>query len=78
MTMAPTLVPLATTGRVRFANYGSRRDTRSAARELFAALRALDSEGVDEILAAAPEPQGVGLAILDRLTRAAEGRVQRV
>ena len=77
MAMAPTLVPLAAAGRIRFANYGSRRDVARAARELFAALRSLDDEGVDEILASAPEPKDIGLAILDRLTRAAEGRVKK-
>lgn len=77
MAVAPTLVPLATAGRVRFANIGSRRDPSRAARELFAALRTLDSEGVDEILASAPDPQDIGLAVHDRLTRAAEGRVRR-
>jgi L-threonylcarbamoyladenylate synthase len=75
--LAPALVPLATAGRVRFANYGARRDPDRAARELFAALRSLDAEGVDEILASAPEPRHIGLAIHDRLTRAAEGRVKR-
>ncbi len=77
MALAPALVPLATAGRVRFANYGARRDPDRAARELFAALRSLDAEGVDEILASAPEPRHIGLAIHDRLMRAAEGRVKR-
>jgi L-threonylcarbamoyladenylate synthase len=77
LALAPALVPLATAGRVRFANYGARRDPDRAARELFAALRSLDAEGVDEILASAPEPRHIGLAIHDRLTRAAEGRVKR-
>jgi L-threonylcarbamoyladenylate synthase len=77
MAMGPTLVPLATTGRVRFANFGARRDPQRAARELFAALRQLDAEGVDEILASAPDPQDIGLAIHDRLARAAEGRIRR-
>ncbi len=74
MAIAPSLVPLAAAGRVRFANYGARRDRPRAARELFDALRRLDSESVDEILASAPEPRDIGVAILDRLTRAAEGR----
>jgi L-threonylcarbamoyladenylate synthase len=77
MAMAPALVPLAAVGRVRFANYGARREPARAARELFDALRRLDAEGVDEILASAPDPKDIGLAILDRLTRAAEGRVRR-
>jgi len=42
---------------------------------LFAALRALDARGVDVILARLPEQAGLGLAIRDRLYRAAEGRV---
>lgn len=78
MAMAPDLAPLATSGRVRFAKYGARRDLACAAREMFAALRTLDAEGVDEILACGPPPEGLGLAIVDRLTRAAEGRVQRL
>jgi L-threonylcarbamoyladenylate synthase len=78
MAVAPLLVPLAATGRVRFANYGSRTDLARAARELFSALRSLDSEGVDEILASAPEPRDIGLAIHDRLSRAAEGRVKEL
>ena len=70
--------------------YGSRRRPEQSARELFDALRGLDaalaetndSAGADatmlpqaEIYALAPTPDGIGLAIHDRLTRAAEGRV---
>jgi L-threonylcarbamoyladenylate synthase len=78
MAMAPALVSLAAAGRVRTAHYGSRRDLTRAARELFGAMRALDADGVDEILASAPDAHGIGLAIVDRLTRAAEGRVKRI
>lgn len=46
-----------------------------AALRLFAAMRALDRAGVDLILARAPEKQGLGLAVWDRLLRAAEGSV---
>lgn len=60
---------------VRVRSYGSHHDAAGAARQLFDALRRLDAEGVDEILALAPAPDGIGLAIHDRLTRAAEGRV---
>lgn len=55
--------------------YGARRDPAQCARDLFDAVRALDGCGVGEVLAIAPEPSGIGLAIHDRLTRAAEGRV---
>lgn len=60
---------------VRVRSYGSHHDAAGAARQLFDVLRRLDAEGVDEIVALAPAPDGIGLAIHDRLTRAAEGRV---
>ena len=47
------------------------------ARELFAALRELDGTGVDVILATAIDTAGLGLAVRDRLLRAAEGRVHK-
>ncbi len=47
------------------------RDLREAAANLFAALHRLDRAGVDIVFAEAPSPAGLGLAILDRLTRAA-------
>jgi L-threonylcarbamoyladenylate synthase len=48
-----------------------------AAARLFDELRRLDRLGVDLILALAPEKSGLGLAVWDRLFRAAEGRVER-
>jgi L-threonylcarbamoyladenylate synthase len=53
-------------------------DLEAVARNLFAALRALDAQGVDVILARDFGSAGLGLAIRDRLTRAAAGRVERV
>ncbi len=50
-------------------------DNRQAARRLFAAMRALDAKGVDLIIARAPRRRGLGLALWDRLLRAAEGAV---
>ncbi len=41
------------------------------ARSLYATLRELDEEGVELVVVALPEPEGLGLAIADRLTRAA-------
>jgi L-threonylcarbamoyladenylate synthase len=75
LALAPRLAAVAATGRILTGRYGSRADRGVAARELFAALRDLDAEGVDIILASAPEARDLGLAIIDRLTRAAEGRV---
>lgn len=54
---------------------GSEARPEEAARRLFAALRSLDATGVDVIAARAPGVGGLGLAILDRLTRAASGEV---
>jgi L-threonylcarbamoyladenylate synthase len=75
MALAPLVAAQAAGGRIVSRAYGSRRETDRAARELFDALRDLDAQGVDEILASAPEPVHLGRAVRDRLTRAAEGRV---
>lgn len=47
-------------------------------RHLFDGMRALDQQQVDVILAHLFEPQGLGLALNDRLFRAAEGRLIHV
>ena len=78
LAMAPMIASQAARGKVRTVGYGARRDVARAARELFAALRTLDAEDVDKILASAPEAQQLGAAIHDRLIRAAEGRVRYV
>jgi L-threonylcarbamoyladenylate synthase len=54
---------------------GSTSDLEQVARGLFAALRQLDALGVDAILVRGVEQSGIGLAIWDRLLRAAEGRI---
>ena len=41
------------------------------ARRLFAGLRRLDAEGATVILCPLPEPRGIGIAIRDRLLKAA-------
>ena len=46
-----------------------------AALLLFAAMRTLDKQGVEQILVRSPKPSGLGLAIGDRLLRAAAGQV---
>lgn len=60
---------------VEFVSLGSGHDLDAAARLLFAHLRQLESLGVDVILARTLPSTGVGLAIGDRLFRAAEGNV---
>jgi len=57
---------------------GPRQDLAVVARQLFATLRALDAAAVDVILARDFGPAGLGLAIRDRLTRAAGGHVVTV
>ena len=73
--LAPILAPVAGGGRVISRAYGSRREPDRAARELFNSLRAFEADQVTAILASAIPTEGVGLAIRDRLFRAAEGRV---
>ena len=50
-------------------------NSEQAAERLFAGLRALDKAGVAVILTRAPEERGLGLAVHDRLLRAAVGEV---
>jgi hypothetical protein len=42
---------------------------------LFATLRRLDNPSHERILALLPSPQGLGLAVRDRLFRAAKSRI---
>jgi L-threonylcarbamoyladenylate synthase len=74
--LAPVLAAVASGGRVEVRPYGSRTDVERAGRELFAALRDLDAMGVSVILASSVGTDGLGLAIRDRLARAADGRIR--
>jgi L-threonylcarbamoyladenylate synthase len=62
---------------VTVASLGSEQRLDEAAERLFAAMRALDAAGVEVIAARDLGTAGLGLAIRDRLTRAAAGRVIR-
>ena len=75
LALAPRVAAVAATGRVVTRRCGARVDPAEVARDLFGALRELDAEDIDVMLAVAPEPEGLGTAVIDRLTRAAEGRV---
>jgi L-threonylcarbamoyladenylate synthase len=57
--------------RIQTIHLGSEADLGQVAGRLFAAMRALDAAGCDAIYARALGTSGFGLAILDRLTRAA-------
>ncbi|MGI6264853.1 MAG: L-threonylcarbamoyladenylate synthase [Acutalibacteraceae bacterium] len=51
--------------------YGKRRDAAEQAHRLFDALRRLDEEGATRVYAACPAADGVGLAVYNRILRAA-------
>jgi L-threonylcarbamoyladenylate synthase len=61
---------------VQVADLGSEADPAGIARRLYSAMRRLDARGPDVILARTYGVQGVGLAIADRLRRAAARRRQ--
>ena len=73
--LAPELAAIASQGRVIVASLGKCAEPAEAAQRLFAALRWLDGETVDVIVASGPVRDGLGAAVWDRLRRAAEGRV---
>ncbi len=56
---------------VPFLTYGARDDHAAQARQVFDALRRADDMGAKVMYAACPTPEGVGLAVYNRLLRAA-------
>jgi L-threonylcarbamoyladenylate synthase len=75
--LAPIVGPEGA-GRVALRSFGTRATPATLAKGLFAALRDLDRQALDRIVAIGPASTGLGLAVRDRLVRAAEGRVVRV
>jgi L-threonylcarbamoyladenylate synthase len=63
---------------VRVARLGPMDDLAAISRRLYAALRELDAAGLDLLLAHSFGRRGLGLAIEDRLRRAAGGRLRTV
>lgn len=55
--------------------YGSAQDQSSLAKNVFSVLRRVDELGVDKVFIHAPKKDGVGLAVYNRLIRAAAFRV---
>ena len=72
------LAEFATSNSIPVVSLGSLADLDQIARNLFAGLRDLDAQNVDVILARAYPTTGIGMAIRDRLIRAAEGRITLV
>lgn len=63
---------------VPFVTYGARADDAAQARQVFEALRVADDRGAKVLYAACPREDGVGLAVYNRLLRAAAFRVVTV
>lgn len=55
--------------------YGRRSEPLEQAQQVFDALRQLDERGAETVYAACPCPQGVGLAVYNRMIRAAAFRI---
>src|SRR5579885_3785015 len=68
-------VPVFEDSEAAIRTLGSANDPRQIATALFAGLRALESAGVDVILCRSFDEHGLGLAIRDRLLKAAGGKV---
>ena len=62
----------------RVLSLGSRLHPESLASNLFKCLREFDERAVDVILAEIPESDGIGLAVVNRLTKAAGGNIIKV
>ncbi len=63
---------------VPFVTYGARHDDAAQARQVFEALRIADDRGARIVYASCPRSEGVGLAVYNRLLRAAAFRVVNV
>ena len=71
----PTAEPIADKINAKTVCYGSETDSATQAVKLFHALRQLDEIGAGKVYAMMPSTEGVGLAVYNRLLRAAGFRV---
>lgn len=63
---------------VKTVELGSESDLKTVGRNLFSGMRELDNQGLDVILVRSLNSEGLGLAILDRMIRASEGKIIEV
>lgn len=64
--------------RVPFVSYGTPRCPETLAHRIFDALREIDRLGVETVYAHCPSADGIGLAVYNRLLRAADFQIQKV
>ncbi|HHV62919.1 MAG TPA: threonylcarbamoyl-AMP synthase [Firmicutes bacterium] len=67
--------PSGTTSSLDIVSSGTRQDLSTIASKIFALLRQFDDDGVDVILVEGVDERGLGFAIMNRLRKAAGGRV---
>jgi L-threonylcarbamoyladenylate synthase len=72
--MLPEATPLQMSERLRIFPWGIWNDPESLAQRLFLGLRELDQQGVVRIVCPVPSGEGVGVALRDRLQKAAKPR----
>lgn len=67
---------LKSRGKITFLSLGSRKAPEEAAQRLFDLLRRMDTEGIELAFAEAISPEGVGEAVMNRLLKAAGGKLE--
>ena len=61
--------------KIKSISYGSEQDVKKQAREIFSILRKVDEIGAKTVYVHAPKKEGIGLAVYNRLIRAAAFKV---
>ncbi len=61
--------------KIKAISYGSEKDAKNQARTIFSILRKADEKGVKTVYVHAPKKEGIGLAVYNRLIRAAAFKV---
>ena len=61
--------------KIKAISYGGANDTKKQARTIFGVLRKVDEMGIKTVYVHAPKKEGIGLAVYNRLIRAAAFKV---